>query len=87
MLIDMVSVIQDFGKRRSRQKPPVLARIKRADRFVIGVEQKSKIGMKEFLDWMENNSDSHAGTLAAAKEIHTNLFPKDSKADIQNLYE
>lgn len=45
---------------------------------------KSKIGMKEFLDWMENNSDSHAGTLAAAKEIHTNLFPKDSKADIQN---
>ena len=46
---------------------------------------KKEIGMKTFLDWVNNRFPSqYDGILTAAKDIHTNLFPKDSKADIQN---
>ena len=46
---------------------------------------EEEIGMKDFLDWVQTNHEGeYDGILAAAKKIHSNLFPKDSKADQEN---
>jgi len=47
---------------------------------------KPEIGMKTFLDWMQQSHPEEAeGVLAAAKEIHTNLFPKAPEKEKQDI--
>ena len=47
---------------------------------------KQEIGMKTFLDWMnKKHPDNAEGVLAAAKEIHTNLFPKAPEKEKQDI--
>jgi len=55
--------------------------IKKSFKVHLGSTGKKQVGMKTFLNWINQNfPDQSQGVLAAAKEIHTNLTFPDPKA-------